>query len=67
MDGGFGDDVGVETVAEVDWVDVVAFQVRVPELPPTSALPQAGCPEMKEMVGKVHYCEEDLHKEVDCI
>jgi len=43
MDGGFGDDVGVKTVAEIDWVDVVAFQVRV------------------------HYCEENLHKEVDCV
>ena len=29
MDGGFGDDVGVEAVAEVDGVDVVAFEVRV--------------------------------------
>lgn len=24
VDGGFGDDVGVQAVAEVDWVDVVA-------------------------------------------
>lgn len=31
MDGGFGDDVGVEAVAEVDGVDVIAFKIRVPE------------------------------------
>lgn len=29
MDAGFGNDVHVEAVAEVDGVDVVAFQVRV--------------------------------------
>lgn len=30
VDSGFRDDVGVETIAEVDGVDVIAFQVRVP-------------------------------------
>lgn len=30
MDGGFGDNVAVETVAQVDRVDVVAFEIRVP-------------------------------------
>ena len=30
MDAGFGDDVAVEPVAQVDRVDVVAFKVRVP-------------------------------------
>ena len=30
MDDCFGDDVGVETVAEVDGVDVIAFEVRIP-------------------------------------
>jgi len=29
VDGGFGDDVGVEAVAEVDGVDVVTFQIAV--------------------------------------
>ena len=29
MNGGLGDDVGVQAVAEIDGVDVVAFQVRV--------------------------------------
>lgn len=29
---GFGDDVGIEAVAEIDGVDVVAFQIRVPGL-----------------------------------
>ena len=29
MDTGFGDDVHVEAIAEVDGVDVVAFEVRV--------------------------------------
>jgi len=29
VDAGFGDDVHVEAVAEVDGVDVVAFEVRV--------------------------------------
>ena len=29
MDTGFGDDVHVQAVAEIDRVDVVAFQVRV--------------------------------------
>jgi hypothetical protein len=29
VDAGFGDDVHVEAVAEVDGVDVVAFKVRV--------------------------------------
>ena len=29
VNGGLGDDVGVEAVAEVDGVDVVAFEVRV--------------------------------------
>lgn len=29
VDGGFGDDVGVKTVAQVDRVDVIAFEVRV--------------------------------------
>lgn len=30
MDGGFRKDVGVQSVAEVNGVDVVAFQIRVP-------------------------------------
>jgi len=30
MDGGFREDVGVQPVAEVDGVDVIAFQIRVP-------------------------------------
>lgn len=29
VDNGFWDDVGVETVAEIDRVDIVAFQIRV--------------------------------------
>lgn len=29
MDAGFGDDVHVETVAKVDGIDVVAFEIRV--------------------------------------
>lgn len=29
MDGSFGDDVGVQTVAEVDGVNVIAFQIAV--------------------------------------
>lgn len=37
MDGSLGDNVGVESVAEVDGVDVVAFQVRVPVPPPSAA------------------------------
>lgn len=29
MNGGFGDNIGVESVAEVDGVDVVTFQIAV--------------------------------------
>lgn len=29
MNGGFGDDVGIKSVAEVDGVDVVAFQIAI--------------------------------------
>lgn len=31
VNSGLGDDVGVETVAQVDWVDVVAANVRQPK------------------------------------
>lgn len=32
MDSGFGNDVGVEAVAKINGVDVIAFKVRVPKL-----------------------------------
>lgn len=32
LDGGFGDDVGVEAVAKVDWVDVVTMRTWVSAL-----------------------------------
>ena len=31
MDSGFGNDVGVEAVAKINGVDVIAFKVRVPK------------------------------------
>lgn len=37
VDGGFGFDVGVEAVAQVDRVDVVALKIRVPVDGPESA------------------------------
>lgn len=65
MDGGFGDDVGVETVAEVDGVDVVALEVRVPSLASTSEILRGGGG--VEGSRNVHYGEEHLEEEVDGI
>lgn len=41
MHGGLGDNVAVETVAQVDRVDVVAFEIRVPAPPSAHLFPRS--------------------------
>lgn len=50
MDAGFGDNVHVEAVAEVDGIDVVAFEIRVHD-----------CEE--DLEEEVHCIEQDREEE----
>lgn len=74
MNGGFGDDVGVEAVAKINRVDVVAVQNI--SFSPIIRHPRASCGAkfklyLDEMIFDlpfqiaVHYGEKDLQEEVD--
>lgn len=59
MDAGFGDDIGVQSIAEVDGVDIIAMQHRISEV-----FVQAKTGDAPFQIA-VHYREEYLEKEVD--
>lgn len=61
MNGGFGDDVGVQTVAKIDRVDVIAIMQGL--VRSVGVLGRVPLP----FQITVHDGEEDLQEEVDCI
>ena len=82
MDGGFRNDVVVESVAKVDWVDIVTGRSRISIKGFRGLIPLDGkiffvrLERPVQWQGRsgfvpfqiaVHYCEEDLQKEIDSI
>lgn len=65
MHSSFGDDVSIESVTEIDRVDVVAFEIRVPVLKRKKSESMNGAREVRCF--NIHYGEEHLKEQVDGI